>query len=145
MSVFQVVSFILFSSSIAGIVYSKKISDYLVEKNWLGFNKNQSKDYLISKVRTTAIVGSIIFGILMSNNWQFIIGLIIVGIGYITLRYSVPIHRLLAETGLGNTPWFRGDNAVKLAGVVMMIAGALWMSGVTQAIFLGIFRFGGIA
>ena len=144
LSTFQIISFLLFTVFLSGILYAPQITDFLIKKEWLGFDKTRSKNEQVAKIKLYSSFGTIVFGILMTNNGRLIVGIIMIAIGVITIRNSVKIYRLISSAGVGDMPWFRGDNGVKVAGIFMVIFGAWWMSGLTQTLLLNFFRGGGL-
>ncbi len=127
------------------ISLAESISDYLREKNLFGFGIARYRNESVTRVRLWGMIGLLLSGVLVTQSSQLIIGIIMITLGLITLQYSVPIYNFVASAGMSGSAWFKGDDGIKLAGVLMVIGGGLWMSGLTQTIIVMIFRSGGLA
>lgn len=121
-----------------GLIYTKSLKDILEEKGLLKLGLQRSELAKINIVRGFLLLGIVTFLIFATGNSQLIIGLIGLGLGFVIMFFSEPIHRILA-TG-GSNSFFRGDDKIKLVGIVICILSAGWMSGITQGLFYGFLK-----
>ena len=126
------------------VVFADTIANFLRDKNILGFGIEKYHNESNTKIRIFGMLGVIVFGAVVTQSTQLITGMIILVIGIISVKYSTYIYNLMAIGGMGNSAWFKGDSLIKFAGVLMVIAGSLWMSGITQMILRAIFESGGM-
>jgi hypothetical protein len=122
----------------AGLIYAGFVKDILEEKGLLKLGLQRSELAKVNIVRGFLLLGIVIFLIFATGNGQLIIGLIGLILGFLIMFFSEPIHRILA-TG-GNNSFFRGDDKIKLVGIVICILSAGWMSGITQGLFYGFLK-----
>jgi hypothetical protein len=120
------------------LIYAHSLKDILEEKGLLKLGLQKSELAKVNIVRGFLLLGIVIFLIFSTGNSQLIIGLIGLGIGFVIMFFSEPIHRILA-TG-GGSSFFRGDDKIKLVGIVICILSAGWMSGITQGLFYGFLK-----
>lgn len=120
------------------LIYAHSLKDILEEKGLLKLGLQKSELAKVNIVRGFLLLGVVIFLIFATGNSQLIIGLIGLGIGFVIMFFSEPIHRILA-TG-GGSSFFRGDDKIKLVGIVICILSAGWMSGITQGLFYGFLK-----
>lgn len=140
----RILAGLLFISFIGVVSLAEGISDFLRERSMFGFGMAKYRNESTTKVRVLGFLGMLVSGVLITQSSQLIIGMIMIALGLLILQYSFTVYNFIASAGMGNSPWFKGDDGVKLAGLLMVLGGALWMSGVTQAILFGIFRTGGL-
>ena len=122
----------------AGLIYAGFVKDILEEKGLLKLGLQRSELAKVNIVRGFLLLGIVIFLIFATGNGQLIIGLIGLILGFLIMFFSEPIHRILA-TGDSNS-FFRGDDKIKLVGIVICILSAGWMSGITQGLFYGFLK-----
>ena len=121
-----------------GLIYARFVKDILEEKGLLKLGLQRSELAKVNIIRGFLLLGIVIFSIFSTGNSQLIIGLIGLGLGFLIMFYSEPIHRILA-TG-GSNSFFRGDDKIKLIGIIICIVSAGWMSGITQGLFYGFLK-----
>jgi len=140
----RIIAGILFIACIGIIALAESIADFLRERSLFGFGMEKYSNESVTKIRILGFLSMLVAGVLVTQSSQLIIGMIMIAIGLLILQYSFAVYNFMASAGMGNSPWFKGDDGVKLAGLLMVLGGALWMSGVTQAILFGIFETGGL-
>jgi len=47
------------------------------------------------------------------------------------MKYSLVVHNII-----GSGKWFKGDNGIKLAGLIILLVSLLWMVGLSQQILV---------
>lgn len=122
----------------AGLIYIESLTQFLEEKGWLKLGLERSELEKIMIVRSILFAIIVIFSILATGKIQLIVGMIGMVLGGMIMFYSEPIHRVFGLGG-GNS-FFRGDDQIKIIGLVMCILSALWMSGITQALIYAFFK-----
>ena len=110
-----------------------KLKNFLEDRGWLKLGLERSELERLSIIRGILFALIIVFTILASGNTQLIFGLIGVVIGGLLMYYSEPIHRVFGIGGGPNSK-LKGDTKVKIAGLIICIVSALWMSGITQGL-----------
>jgi hypothetical protein len=123
----------------AGLIYAGFVKDILEEKGLLKLGLQRSEIAKVNIVRGFLLLGIVIFLIFATGKSQLIIGFIGIVLGFLIMFFSEPIHRILA-TGGGSNSSFRGDDKIKLVGIVICILSAGWMSGITQGLLYGFLK-----
>ena len=121
--------------STIGLIYAEVLKDFLQSRGLLKFGLERSELEKVTAVRGILVLIITISLIFFTGVTQLIVGAIGILLGSVIMYYSEPIYRLFA-TGRGNSR-FRGDDKIKLVGLVLCIVSAGWMSGITQAILYG--------
>ncbi len=121
-----------------GLIYVRSLKDILEEKGLLKLGLQKSELAKVNMIRGFLLLAIIIFLIFSTGKSQLIIGVIGLGIGFLIMFFSEPIYRILA-TGGGDS-FFRGDDKIKLVGIVICILSAGWMSGITQGLLYGFLK-----
>lgn len=119
--------------SIGGIVYAQVLADCLEQWGLFGLSSQKMGIEKINKVRFFA--GGILFLsiLLIVQIEQILIGVLCMGIGFLFLKYSVSLHRILGAGGPGSS-WFKADLGIKLFGLGIMLFGVFWMTGIIQSL-----------
>ena len=143
MTLFTFLGILGIVGSILGIVYAEKTSEVLEDWGMLRLGLEKSELEKVTQVRGIFGILLIVFLIFMTGNFQLITGIIGMTIGGLIMYYSVPIHRFLAA-GMPASKYFRGDDGIKLAGVLIFLFSALWMSGITQNMIIWFFGSAGL-
>jgi hypothetical protein len=110
----------------------------LEEKGLLKLGLQKSELAKVNMIRGLLLLTIVIFLIFSTGKSQLIIGVIGLGLGFLIMFFSEPIYRILA-TGGGDS-FFRGDDKIKLVGIVICILSAGWMSGITQGLLYGFLK-----
>jgi hypothetical protein len=121
-----------------GLIYAGFLKDILEERGLLKLGLQRSELAKVNIVRGFLLLAIVIFLIFSTGKSQFILGLIGLVLGFLIMFFSEPIHRILA-TG-GGSSFFRGDDKIKLIGIVICILSAGWMSGITQGLLYGFLK-----
>ena len=112
-----------------------RLKDFLEDKGWLKLGLERSELEKLNIIRAVIFALIVVFTILASGRMQLIVGLIGIIIGALIMYYSEAIHRIFGIGGQAGS-MFRGDNKVKIVGLLICILSALWMSGITQSILI---------
>jgi len=121
-----------------GLIYVRSLKDMLEEKGLLKLGLQKSELAKVNMIRGLLLLTIVIFLIFSTGKSQLIIGVIGLGLGFLIMFFSEPIYRILA-TGGGDS-FFRGDDKIKLVGIVICILSAGWMSGITQGLLYGFLK-----
>lgn len=112
-----------------------RLKNFLEDRGWLKLGLERSELEKLNIIRAIIFALIIIFSILASGRMQLIVGLIGMIIGALIMYYSEAIHRIFGIGGQSGS-MFRGDNKVKIVGLLICILSALWMSGITQGLMI---------
>lgn len=118
--------------SIGGIFYAQILSGLLERWGVLGLSSLKIGMEKVNKVRFLAGFVFFLSLLLILQIKQIIIGVICMGIGFLLIKYSVSLHRILGSGGPGSA-WFKGDMGIKILGLGVMIFGVVWMTGIIQS------------
>jgi hypothetical protein len=113
-------------------MYAETVKSFLEDRGLLKLGLEKSELEKITIIRSILLLIIVISIIIFSGSIQLIVGILGIILGVVIMYYSYPIYRLFA-TGQGNSK-FRGDNKIKLIGLIICIVSAGWMSGITQTI-----------
>lgn len=112
-----------------------RLKDFLENRGWLKLGLERSELEKLNIIRGIIFALIVIFTILASGRMQLIVGLIGMIMGALIMYYSEAIHRMFGIGGQAGSR-FRADGKVKIAGLLICILSALWMSGITQGMLI---------
>lgn len=112
-------------------IFPTKIVEIFENTGFLDFGLEKSGTRKITTIRLLSLISIFIIVVFVSGRTELIIGFIGVVIGFLTIKYSLVVHNII-----GSSRWFKGDNGIKLAGVVILIVSLLWMVGLSQEILI---------
>jgi len=115
-----------------GIMYAETVKSFLEDRGLLKLGLEKSELEKITIIRSILLLIIVISIIIFSGSIQLIVGILGIILGVVIMYYSYPIYRLFA-TGQRDLK-FRGDDKIKLIGLIICILSAGWMSGITQTI-----------
>jgi hypothetical protein len=121
-----------------GLIYVRSLKDMLEEKGLLKLGLQKSELAKVNMIRGLLLLAIVILLIFSTGKSQLIIGVIGLGLGFLIMFFSEPIYRILATGGADS--FFRGDDKIKLVGIVICILSAGWMSGITQGLLYGFLK-----
>lgn len=112
-----------------------RLKDFLENRGWLKLGLERSELEKLNIIRGIIFALIVIFTILASGRMQLIVGLIGMIMGTLIMYYSETIHRMFGIGGQAGSR-FRADGKVKIAGLLICLLSALWMSGITQGMLI---------
>lgn len=112
-----------------------RLKDFLENRGWLKLGLERSELEKLNIIRGIIFALIVIFTILASGRMQLIVGLIGMIMGALIMYYSEAIHRMFGIGGQAGSR-FRADGKVKIAGLLICLLSALWMSGITQGMLI---------
>lgn len=117
------------------LIYVVRLKDFLENRGWLKLGLERSELEKLNIIRGIIFALIVIFTILASGRMQLIVGLIGMIMGALIMYYSEAIHRMFGIGGQAGSR-FRADGKVKIAGLLICLLSALWMSGITQGMLI---------
>ena len=118
-----------------GLIDVARLKDFLENRGWLKLGLERSELEKLNIIRGIIFALIVIFSILASGRMQLIVGLIGIIMGGLIMYYSEAIHRMFGIGGQAGSK-FRADSKVKIAGLLICLLSALWMSGITQGMLI---------
>jgi hypothetical protein len=112
-----------------------RLKDFIENRGWLKLGLERSELEKLNIIRGIIFALIVIFSILASGRMQLIVGLIGMIMGALIMYYSEAIHRMFGIGGQAGSR-FRADGKVKIAGLLICLLSALWMSGITQGMLI---------
>jgi len=114
-------------------IFPEKIAEIFEDIGFLEFGLEKSGTRKLTTVRLLSLICIFITIIFASGSTQLIVGFIGVLIGFLTMKYSLVVHNII-----GSGKWFKGDNGIKLAGLIILIVSLLWIVGLSQQILVDV-------
>ncbi len=112
-------------------IFPTKLAEIFENMGILDFGLEKSGTRKLTTIRLISLISIFITIVFVSGKTELIVGFIGVVIGFVTMKYSLVVHNII-----GSGKWFKGDNGIKLAGLIILLVSLLWMVGLSQQILV---------
>lgn len=114
-------------------IFPTKLAQIFEDIGFLDLGLEKSGTRKLTTIRLLSLICIFITIVFVSGSPQLIIGFIGVILGFLTMKYSLVVHNII-----GSGKWFKGDNGIKLAGLIMLLVSLLWIVGLSQQILIDV-------
>ncbi len=126
------------SISILALGFPKIILNILSLTNLIEIQQETSQHPLMNKIRLASIGSIVVALIFISGSQNLIWGFLGILIGILITKQSYTIYTWMGDQF--EVGPFKGDSLIKICGVVLVIASAFYMSGITQSLLRNFFQ-----